>query len=316
MSHLFDLIREYGLLFVFGNVLIEQMGAPLPAYPTLVLTGAMLGAGQYSGPALFVTAIAAALIADFGWYLAGRRYGGRVMARLCRISLSPDYCVRQTEGFYTRWGAPSLLVAKFIPGFASVASALAGAIGTQTGRFLLFDALGAALWVGSAIFLGSLFSSAIDDLLTILENLGKWGVMLVALAFAVYLAKKWYQRHSFLRELRMARITVEELEQLLKQEKPPTIIDVRSPVSRKRGSAPGGPVPGGRIPGALVMSDDDLDALVNTNEDSEVVVYCACPNEASAARVAKKLMQRGYTRVRPLSGGIDAWLAAGHAVDE
>jgi membrane protein DedA with SNARE-associated domain/rhodanese-related sulfurtransferase len=307
MSHLFDLIREYGLLFVFGNVLIEQMGAPIPAYPTLVLTGAMLSYGQYSAPALFLTAIVAALIADVGWYWAGRKFGGRVMARLCRISLSPDSCVRQTESFYLRWGASSLLVAKFIPGFASVASALAGAIGTKSGRFIVFDALGAALWCGSAIFLGSLFSSAIDDLLAILENLGKWGVALVALVFAIYLAKKWYQRHVFLRELHMARITVDELDQLLKQEKPPTIIDVRSKVARQSG----------RIPGALVMSDDDLSALVISDDtNTEVIVYCACPNEASAARIAKKLMQRGYTRVRPLTGGIDAWVAAGYAIDE
>lgn len=312
MSHLFDLIREYGLLFVFGNVLIEQMGAPIPAYPTLVLTGAMLSYGQYSGSALFLTAIVAALIADVGWYWAGRKFGGRVMARLCRISLSPDSCVRQTESFYLRWGASSLLVAKFIPGFASVASALAGAIGTKSGRFIVFDALGAALWCGSAIFLGSLFSSAIDDLLAILENLGKWGVALVALVFAIYLAKKWYQRHVFLRELHMARISVDELDQLLKQEKPPTIIDVRSAVARQSG-----PVPGARIPGALVMSDDDLSALVISDDsNTEVIVYCSCPNEASAARIAKKLMQRGYTRVRPLSGGIEAWVAAGYAIDE
>jgi len=306
MSYLFDLIREYGLLFVFGNVLVEQMGAPVPAYPTLVITGAMLGYGRYSASALFLTAILAALIADFGWYLAGRRFGGRVLARLCRISLSPDSCVRQTEGFYVRWGASSLLVAKFIPGFASVASALAGAIGTRSGKFLLFDTLGAALWCGSAIFLGSLFSSAVDDLLTILAELGEWGVILVALAFAVYLAKKWYQRHNFLRDLRMARITVEELGELLKQEHPPTVVDVRSEVSRQ----------GGRIPGALVLSNDDFSALVtNTSTSSEIIVYCACPNEASAARIAKKLMQLGYTKVRPLTGGIDAWVAAGYAVE-
>jgi membrane protein DedA with SNARE-associated domain/rhodanese-related sulfurtransferase len=307
MSYLFDLIREYGLLFVFGNVLIEQMGAPVPAYPTLVLTGAMLGYGQYSAFSLFLTAVTAALIADIGWYLAGRKFGGRVLAKLCRISLSPDSCVRQTEGFYMRWGPSSLLIAKFVPGFASVASALAGAIGTRSGRFLFFDMLGAALWSGSAIFLGSLFSSAIEDLLAILENLGKWGVILIALAFTIYLGKKWYQRQSFLRELRMARITVEELDELLKQENSPTIIDVRSKMSRQRG----------RIPGALVMSDDNISTLmVNPDASSEVIVYCACPNEASAARVAKKLMQRGYQRVRPLSGGIDAWVAAGYAIDE
>lgn len=308
MSFLLDLIEQYGLLFVFGNVLVEQLGAPVPAYPTLVITGALLGRGEYSAPMLLLTGVAAALIADYAWFLAGRRYGGRVMAKLCRISLSPDSCVRQTEGVYMRYGPASLVVAKFVPGFASVASALAGAIGTSSGKFLFFDMLGAALWSGSAIFLGSLFSSAVSDLLDILASLGKWGLALVALAFAVYLAKKWWQRYTFLKDLRMARITVNELDALLKGGNPPTIIDVRSGLARQNG----------RIPGAMVMSaDDDLSALViNPETDSEVIIYCACPNEVSAARLAKRLMQRGYTRVRPLTGGIDAWVAAGYTVEQ
>ncbi|GGI54716.1 DedA family protein/thiosulfate sulfurtransferase GlpE [Oxalicibacterium solurbis] len=308
MNFLLDLIEQYGLLFVFGNVLIEQLGAPVPAYPTLVITGALLGRGEYSAPMLLLTGVIAALIADYAWYLAGRRYGGRVMAKLCRISLSPDSCVRQTEGVYARYGAASLLIAKFVPGFASVASALAGAIGTRSGKFLLFDSLGAMLWCGSAIFLGSLFSSAVSDLLDILASLGKWGLALVALAFAVYLAKKWWQRYTFLKDLRMARITVKELDALLKGGNPPTIIDVRTGLARQNG----------RIPGAMVMSaDDDLSALViNPQTDSEVIIYCACPNEVSAARLAKRLMQRGYTRVRPLTGGIDAWVAAGYTVEQ
>ncbi|WP_353155553.1 DedA family protein/thiosulfate sulfurtransferase GlpE [Herminiimonas fonticola] len=306
MNFLLELIEQYGLLFVFGNVLLEQLGAPIPAYPTLVITGALLGRGEYSAPMLLFVAVLAALIADFAWYMAGRRYGGRVMASLCRISLSPDSCVRQTESIYMRYGPASLLVAKFIPGFASVASALAGAIGTRSVKFVFFDTLGAALWAGSAIFLGSLFSSAVSDLLDILASLGKWGLVLVAVALAIYIARKWWQRHSFLKDLRMARISVDELDQLLKQGNPPTIIDVRSDFARQSG----------KIPGAMVLSDDDISALViNTETDSEVIVYCACPNEVSAARIAKKLMQRGYTRVRPLTGGIDAWVEAGFSVD-
>jgi rhodanese-related sulfurtransferase len=143
-------------------------------------------------------------------------------------------------------------------------------------------------------------------LLDILASLGKWGIMLVALALAVYIAKKWWQRHAFIEELRMARITVHELDQLLKAGNPPTIIDVRSDLSRKAG----------KIPGAQVLSSEDISALVmNTATDTEVIIYCACPNEATVARLAKKLMQRGYTRVRPLTGGIDAWVEAGFSVD-
>lgn len=306
MSFLLDLVEQYGLLFVFFNVLIEQLGMPIPAYPTLVITGALLGRGHYTAVGLLITAVVAALIADLIWYWAGRKYGGRVLTKLCRISLSPDSCVRQTEATYRRWGAASLLVAKFIPGFASVASALAGAIGTRPAKFLLFDGLGAVLWVGSAIFLGSLFRTTVADLLDILASLGKWGVALVALAFAVYLAKKWWQRYIFLKDLRMARISVTELDQLLQQDNPPTVIDVRTNLAQQQG----------RIPGAMVLSDDDISALVINNElNSEVVIYCSCPNEASAARLAKKLMQRGYTKVRPLTGGIDAWVAAGFSLD-
>jgi membrane protein DedA with SNARE-associated domain len=152
MNSLLHLVEQYGLTVVFFNVLVEQLGAPLPAYPTLVITGALLersGYSGYSAPLLLFIAVLAALIADFMWYLAGRRYGRKVMGTLCRISLSPDSCVRQTESVYLRWGASSLLVAKFIPGFASIASALAGALGTRRTSFIFFDSVGAALWAGS-----------------------------------------------------------------------------------------------------------------------------------------------------------------------
>src|SRR5690606_6215448 len=139
--------------------------------------GALLERSAYGAPALLALAVGAALIADFVWYSAGRRYGNRVMAMLCRISLSPHSCVNRTQSLYQRWGAPSLLVAKFIPGVASIASVLAGAVGTPRRRFLFFDAMGAARWAGSALSLGSLFSTTIDDLLLVLEQLGFWGVV-------------------------------------------------------------------------------------------------------------------------------------------
>jgi membrane protein DedA with SNARE-associated domain/rhodanese-related sulfurtransferase len=306
MQFLIHLIEQFGLLLVFFNVLLEQLGLPLPAYPTLIVTGALVSRGDYSFSLLLVTATVAALIADFSWYLIGRRYGRRVMSTLCRISLSPDTCVNQTESIYSRWGPRSLLLAKFIPGFASVASALAGTVGTSRKTFLFFDAIGAALWVGLALFLGSLFSDAIDDLLDVLAELGKWGGLLIAAAFAAFIANKWWQRYRFFKELRMARVTVHELEQMLRDGQTPVVLDVRSALSQQDG----------RIPGAQLITLDDVDAFaLHQPLDGEVIVYCACPNEASAARVAKLLKQRGYTRVRPLLGGMDAWVGAGYAIE-
>jgi rhodanese-related sulfurtransferase len=170
----------------------------------------------------------------------------------------------------------------------------------------VYDGLGAVLWAGSAIYLGSLFSTAIEDLLRILEQLGKSGAVLLAAALVSFIASKWWQRYRFMKSLRMARITVEELNALLQQGRAPLIVDVRPSLSQQLD----------RIPGAVVLSVDDLTGKdIEDLVDGEVIVYCACPNEASAAVVAKKLMQRGYTRVRPLAGGIAAWIAAGYGVE-
>ena len=307
MSFLFHLIEQYGLLIVFANVFVEQLGAPIPAYPTLVITGAMLGRGELSAPLLLAVAIGSALLADTIWYEAGKRYGGRVMSTLCRISISPDTCVRQTASVYARWGAWSLLVAKFIPGFASLASALAGMVGTPRRTFILFDGLGAALWAGSAIALGSIFSSGIDELLIALAELGKWGLLLVAVVFAVFIGKKLWQRHTLLRSLHMARVTVAELKELHDQGLTPTVLDVRTPLLQQQG----------RIPGAIAVPIEGMKGFVlEGRPDDEVIVYCARPNEISAAQLASQLRRQGFQRVRPLTGGIDAWIAAGHPVEK
>lgn len=306
MSHLLILLEQYGLLIVFANVLLEQIGLPVPSYPILLVTGALLSQGRYSAAMLLFVAVVAALIADIFWYRAGRVYGRKIMARLCRISLSPDSCVRQTESIYLRIGPPALLFCKFIPGFASVSSALAGTTGTKSITFIVFDSLGAALWAGTAIFLGSLFSSTINELLDVLAQMGKWGSIFVALVLTVFIASKWWQRYRFMKSLRMARITVNELDDLLQQGNKPVIIDVRPKHLQLDG----------KIPGAITLAADSIDEIsIDSSTDEEVILYCSCPNEATAAKVAKLLMNKGYSRVRPLTGGIDAWINAGYKID-
>lgn len=307
MNHLLELLQYYGLAFVFLNVLALQAGLPVPAYPTLIVTGALASRGGYSLPALLATAVGASLIADLTWYAMGRRIGGPVLRTLCRVSLSPDSCVRQTESIFTRWGAQSLIVAKFIPGFASVATAMAGVLRVPLWRFIPCDAIGALLWSGVAILLGYIFRDAIDDVLNALQQLGKVGLVLIVLAFVGYVFWKWLQRKRFIRQLIMDRITVDEVRRLIDEGKMGMVIDVRSPMSQEVT---------GRIPGAITVDPQNLKVdLLAVEPRSEVVVYCACPNEATAVEVAKALVQHGFKRVRPLYGGIDAWIAAGHAVE-
>lgn len=307
MADLIDLLQHYGLALVFVNVLLLQAGLPVPAYPTLIVTGALASRGGYSLAALLATAVAASMLADIAWYALGRRVGGRVLTTLCRMSLSPDSCVRKTETIFTRWGAPSLAVAKFVPGFASVATAMAGVVRLSRWRFLLFDAIGAALWSGVAIAVGYVFRNAVNEVLVVLETMGKIGLALIVAGFAAYVAMKWVQRQRFIRQLRMDRVTVHELRELAVAERGVTVIDVRSPLSQAAT---------GRIPGALTVDATNMKVeLLAIEPASEVIVYCACPNEASAVKVAKALIEHGFKRVRPLSGGIDAWIAAGYEVE-
>src|SRR5882762_5136513 len=128
MNNLIMMIQQYGAGFVFLNVLALQAGLPVPAYPTLIVAGAYAAMGGSPLWELVAVGVAAAVIADTGWYLAGRRFGTAILRTLCRVSLSPDACVRQTESIFERFGARAMLFAKFIPGFASVATGLAGAV--------------------------------------------------------------------------------------------------------------------------------------------------------------------------------------------
>jgi membrane protein DedA with SNARE-associated domain/rhodanese-related sulfurtransferase len=301
MDMLLHLIASYGLLVVFVSVFLDQGGLPIPAYPPLIVAAAVAtDKGEDVLPILAVATLAAVL-ADLLWFAGGRRFGVRLLRLMCRLSLSPDSCVLTTRDIYARWGASSLIGAKFVPGFAAVATTLAGENQTPVARFVFFDSLGALLWAGVAVALGVIFHQAVNEVLLRLEDLGRYGLSLVIVIIAAFVAYKWWQRQRFLRELKMARITVPELYQLLAGGAKPLILDVRSAAQRN----------GGWIPGAVFVASL---AEAQLDPQEEVIVYCDCPNEASAALLARELKKRGFGRVRPLAGGFHAWQAEGHEV--
>jgi membrane protein DedA with SNARE-associated domain/rhodanese-related sulfurtransferase len=289
------------------NVLLNQIGLPVPVIPTLVLAGALGANGQLPLATIFLAAVLACLAADCGWYWVGQKYGIRVLKTLCRISLEPDSCVAETQGQFDRWGVNSLVIAKFVPGLATIAPPLAGAMRIGWLRFIGLSTLAAALWVGAALLAGMLFKTQIARLLIRVDQIGSlaFGVALVLLG--AYVGYKWWERRRFYTMLRMARISVAELNLLIENGSQPLIIDVRSPSARA--------LEPHWIPGALHISLPDVALhLKDLPRDRDIILYCTCPSEASAARVAKILMNHGFKRVRPLHGGLDAWLAAGHAV--
>lgn len=306
LQHLSLLMAQYGLLMVFATVLLEQVGLPVPAMPVLVIAGALAAAGHLPLAGIGLLAILACLLGDSAWYLAGRRYGARVTRTLCRVSLSPDSCIHQSELHFQRWGGWSLVIAKFIPGLSLIAPPLVGALRLRARSFLWLDTLGAVLWVGVATALGWAFAGQIDSLLALLGQVGTRVFELALAALALYVATKWWWRRRVRKALGMARISVADLHAAVVAGRAPIIIDVRSQVSRTLDPHV--------IEGALLLDTEAAAAtLEDTPRDREIVSYCDCPNEATSARAASVLLRRGFRHVRPLLGGLEAWKAAGYA---
>ncbi|HEY1433975.1 MAG TPA: VTT domain-containing protein [Thermoanaerobaculia bacterium] len=267
MAPLTQYVITYGLPLIFAIVLLEQLGAPIPAIPVLVVAGALSVDRDLSAWRVLVVAIGASLLADTVWFLLGRSQGNRILKTLCRISLSPDSCVRQTESVFERWGMPSLLVAKFIPGFSTVAPPMAGATRAGVGEFLLFDAGGALLWAGSGVVGGMLFHRAIDRALAFLASIGSAAFAVLGAGLVAFIAFKWWQRRRFYKVLRMARISVEDLRRLMDEGKSPLVLDVRTIKGRSLDPR--------RIHGAAVLDVYDLDgALKDLPRDREIILYC------------------------------------------
>jgi membrane protein DedA with SNARE-associated domain/rhodanese-related sulfurtransferase len=309
MAHeIITLIAQYGLLLVFFNVLVEQAGVPVPAVPTMIVAGALAANDKLPVAGVVLVAVLACLLSDLAWYGAGRRFGSGVMRTICRISLSPDSCVKQSELRFQRWRGRVLLIAKFVPGLSTVAPPLVGAMGLRIPTFVLLDGLGSLLWAGLAVGVGYVFAAQIDVVLAALASAGTVAFELLLVLLALYIAAKWWQRRRLLVALRMARITVDELNQSIAEGQTPVVVDVRSQAARLLDTR--------IIPGALLADLDSVDrALLGIAPDRELVIYCSCPNEVSAAKAAKLLMAIGYRNVRPLLGGLDAWDAAGYTIE-
>ena len=288
---------QHGASILFAVVLAEQVGLPIPAIPLLVAAGALAGAGTLNLWTAVGSAVIAALLGDWLWFELGRRRGHSVLVLLCRIALEPDSCVRRTEQFFLRHGARSLVLAKFFPGLSTITPPLAGIVGIPTAVFFLYDGLGTLIWVGVSIALGYFLADQLETALAYAAHMTPTVGIAALVGLVVYIAYKGYQRRQL---RRVPRMTVRQLAARLETEKAPMIVDLRSPIGEgERG-----------IPGALVISSGDL--VKRSQElprDRDIVLYCACPHDASSVHTARLLHEKGLTRVWPLAGGIEAWRA-------
>jgi len=308
MNELQQLNESHGLLLVFVNVLLEQIGLPVPAYPTLIVTGALAMQSKPLLGAGVLVAMFACLIADTLWYFAGKRYGGTLLKSICKISLSQDTCIRQGLNVYDRVGPRAMLLSKFLPGAGALVTTVAGMNATPFALFMRYSLAGSFIWAGSALLLGMLFTDAIIPMLGWLTGYLPLALGGVLIALGLFIGwKYWKRRRLIARTSRVPRITVPQLLALRDTDDAPVIIDVRPTFHTAV-------VEG--IPGAVSISlEEPLDSWIEQLGDVDMVLYCACPNELSAALLAEKLRARGLTRGKALMGGLDAWRSAQSELD-
>ena len=304
MNETLQFVLRHGYTLVFAWVLLEQAGLPIPSAPLLLAAGTLAGTHRMNLGLAIACAVIASLVSDFVWYELGRRRGVRVLQLLCRISLEPDSCVRRTQISFGKSGVRVLLISKFIPGLNAMGAPLAGIIRVSWRRFVLFDALGALIWSSSFMITGYAFRGKLERVAAHAAYLGTWLLVLVLAAFAGYIGWKYYNRRRFLQKLRIARITPEELKGKIDSGEDVIIVDLRHAFDFEAQPE--------TIPGALHMDAAELEEAHEViPRDREIVLFCACPNEVTAARLALLLRSKGITRIRPLAEGYEGWRSRG-----
>jgi membrane protein DedA with SNARE-associated domain/rhodanese-related sulfurtransferase len=290
---------------LFAYVAVSQLGVPMPSGPLILAAGALAATGRIGFSAAVAVVVLASLCADTVWYGFGRARGARVVRVLCRISLEPEACVRQTRDAFARYGARFLLVAKFLPGVGLMAAPVAGQTRMRYGLFAVLDATGALLWACAYASLGFLLGERIERNAQLLQGAARFGAAILLAAAAVALAIRLERRRRFRQRVTRERITPQELKSRMDLGEPVYVVDLRHPPAIGEESH--------TLPGAVHLTPDEVIARKNLiPRDREIVLFCDCPGEASAAWVAAALRTNGFTRARPLQGGLDGWKLAGY----
>lgn len=307
------LFLRHAYSVMFGWVLVEQAGLPVPSVPLMLAAGTMSAAHKVQ-LALFVPVVLlACFLADSMWWWLGRRFGSRVLDFLCRMSLDASTCVHRAQGSIARRGGVTLLFAKFVPGVSTIAAPIAGQAGMSFPEFVMYDMAGALVWAAAWLLAGRFFGDIAERSSRLFATLTHFAGALVLLMILGTVVYRYVQRKRFLAELRGLRLGPEQLLAMMEDARiggtePPFIIDLRHPLDVL--TAPE------VVPGALRIGPDEL--RLHRDEipgDREIVLYCTCPSEETSAKVAMELRRLGVQRVRPLRGGLQGWKDAGYPLE-
>jgi len=192
-------LEHYGVVILPALAVAEQIGIPIPAVPALLAVGVLAAHSRMSIPPVLGAIAIAALVADLAWYELGRRRGATMLKTLCRVSVEPDSCLRRAATIFARYGAPSLLAAKFVPGLTTIVPPLAGVYAVKRLRFVAYDLAGVLLWAGTWLAVGYFFSNAIISIIVRVTELGQILGLVIVASLAGYLLVKYGRRRNELK---------------------------------------------------------------------------------------------------------------------
>jgi membrane protein DedA with SNARE-associated domain/rhodanese-related sulfurtransferase len=299
-------ISTWGGVVVFGNVLLTRLGVPVPAVPVLLFAGVAIVDGKLSFWYALAAAVLGALLGDGIWFMAGRLYGRKLIQGLARLSAAVEIRVRKARALLVRFGPAIVSVSKFVPGLGIITPPLMGTTRVDTAVFFAWDAAGIVAWATFWLLGGALFERHLAMLLAEVRSHGGTVIdVLLALAGA-YAILRLLQRMRAQRLLAHERVTPEQVEAMMRPARPPTIIDARPEPQRQREPF--------AMPGLLqmdIMTPAGIGAALDTRND---VVYCVCPDQATALALSRQMRDKGFRRIRALNGGLDAWERRGYAI--
>lgn len=266
MSEL-TLLAEYGYLILLVWVFIDQAGLPIPALPVLFGAGMLAGNGSLDLFAVCAVATVAAMASDMSWYAIGRRKGLPVLKFLCKLSMEPDFCVRQAGITFQRYGGITLFTSNFIPGLQTVAPPLAGVVGIPLATFAGLRLAGTLFWVLTFVLPGYFLADQAEAWLNQSAEIATTVGIAIGGALVAFLLYKFLRRQWFLRAVRVGGVHPKTLSEQLDGEVKPHVVDLRS--RRELEAFPH------VIPGAIVIPFEEINDHIETlRQKRDLILYC------------------------------------------
>ncbi|MGH9494292.1 MAG: rhodanese-like domain-containing protein, partial [Candidatus Sulfotelmatobacter sp.] len=245
------------------------------------------------------------MIGDIFQFFLGRHTGWALLGFLCRLSMNPETCMlRSAESFYKR-GKLTLVIAKFVPGINTMAAPLAGSMKMRFSQFLRLDFLGALLYSVTYLLIGFVSRDFLAVTLNSFRAAGRAMEIVIIAILIVYAVYRVTQMLKYRKYNVVPRVQAAQLEAILTS---PDAIHVQIVDVRSHGYYDVGAE---RILGSIRIEPNNLDEEVKAlPKDKDIYVYCTCARDATSAKVAHLLRERGFNAF-VIVGGLAAWRKAG-----